>query len=144
MLKFVCDVVGKTIYYFGLYVPLAYLIYGMVIHFVYDFKCFELTVDGKLYIFGFCLSLLASLIISVKNLIIKPYRKYLKKDDVVEYGIKQRLSKNAPEAPRIYKSKVNPGVIVYEYANRFDLYEQDDLGLRQVATEYKKNGKRKL
>ncbi len=142
-LQFIAAIIGKTIYYFGLYIPIFYLIYGMVIHFVYDFECFELTVDGKLYIFGLCLSLLASLIISIKNLIVKPYRKYIKKDDVVEYGKTQRLSKNAPEAPRIYKSKVNPGVIVYEYANRYDLYEEDNKGLVQVATEYKKSRKNK-
>jgi hypothetical protein len=141
--KFVGEVLGKIIYYFGIYFPILYALYGVVLYFVFDFNPFVLDVNGKLFMFGFALSLLAMVIKAVKNLIIRPYRKYFKKSHVVEYAGEQRLSKNAPEAPTIYKSKVNPGIIVYEYANRFDLYEERDDGLVLVDTEYKdQKGKR--
>ncbi len=135
--KFVGEFVGKLIYYFGLYFPILYALYGVVLYLVFDFNPFLLDVNGKLFMFGFALSLLAMVIKAVKNLIVNPYRKHFQRSHVVEYGKEQKLSKHAPEAPTIYKSKVNPGVIVYEYSNRFDLYEEDEDGLRLVDTEYK-------
>ncbi len=141
--KAVGEFVGKLIYYFGLYFPILYALYGVVLYFVFKFNPFLLDVNGKLFMFGFALSCLAMIIKAVKNLIIKPYNKYFKKTTVVEYGKEQKLSKHAPEAPTIYKSKVNPGVIVYEYSNRYDLYEEDENGIRLVETEFKEQkGKR--
>ena len=64
-------------------------------------------------------------------------RNYFENSRVIEYNTKGK-SKNLPEAPRIYKSRVNPGVIVYEYENRYDLYEQSDGRLVLVKTEWKK------
>ena len=135
--KFVGELLGKIIYYFGLYFPIVYALYGVVLYFVFDFNPFVLDVNGKLFMFGFALSVLAMVIKAVKNLIIRPYKKYFQRSSVVEYGTDQKLSKHAPEAPTIYKSKVNPGIIVYEYSNRFDLYEERDDGLVLVDTEFK-------
>ena len=61
-------------------------------------------------------------------------------DLVDKYGDKdeRKLKRNMPEAPKIYKSRVNPGVIVYEYKNRYDLYEEHNDQLVLVSTEYKK------
>ena len=131
------EFLGKIIYYFGLYFPIAYAIYGVVLYFTFDFNPFIQDVDGKLFMFGFSLSCVAMVIQAVKNIIINPCKKYFSKSKVVEYGKEQKLAKNAPEAPTIYKSKVNPGVIVYEYSNRYDLYEEFEDGLRLVNTEYK-------
>ncbi len=131
------EFLGKIIYYFALYFPIAYAIYGVVLHFAFDFNPFVQDVDGKLFMFGFALSCVAMVIQAVKNIIVNPCKKYFSKSRVVEYGKDQRLSKNAPEAPTIYKSKVNPGVIVYEYSNRYDLYEEFEDGLRLVSTEFK-------
>ncbi len=136
IIKAVCSVIGKGIYYFGLYVPIAYLIYGAVLYFIFDFRLFVPTTDGSLYTAGFCITLICSVIIAYKNIILRPYRKYFAKQDVIEYDT-SNAGKNAPEAPKIYKSKVNPDVIVYEYYNRYDLYEEHGDGLKQVATEYK-------
>ena len=136
--KFVGEVLGKIIYYFGIYFPILYALYGVVLYFVFDFNPFVLDVNGKLFMFGFALSVVAMVIKAVKNLIINPCKKYFGKSKVVEYGKEQKLSRNAPEAPTIYKSKVNPGVIVYEYSNRYDLYEEYDDGLHHVGTEFKK------
>lgn len=142
-IKFLAEQAGKAIYYFGLYYPLLYVIYGVVLYLVFGLNPFDLTTDGRLYIFGFALSAIACVIQAVKNLIVKPYRKYFKKTDIVEYGKDGKLSKHAPEAPKIYKSKVYPDLIVYEYENRYDLYEETEDGVRYSSTEYKPGVKKK-
>ncbi|MEG2273738.1 MAG: hypothetical protein RSC44_00240 [Clostridia bacterium] len=136
--KGVIEALAKIMVYFGLYMPTLYLIYGGILQWLMDFMLFDLSVDSMLYIFGFTLSLVCAVIISVKNLIVKPYRKYFAKTDIIEYTNDKKLSKTAPEAPKIYNSKVNLGVVVYEYSNRYDLYEQYNDGLRLVNTEYKR------
>lgn len=143
LIKIIIEVCASIIYYCGLYVPLAYLVYGGILYGVFDFPPFSKGTDGALYILGFALTLVCALMIAVKNLIIKPYDKHFRKSSVVEYGKNEKLSKHAPEAPKIYKSKVNRGVIVYEYENRYDLYEQRGDGLELVKTEYKYNKKRR-
>lgn len=137
ILKVAIELVAKAIYYFGLYVPLAYLLYGLILYLIFDFNPFYPDIDGKLYIFGFALCLICAVIITVKNVFVRPLRNYFENSRVIEYNTKGK-SKNLPEAPRIYKSRVNPGVIVYEYENRYDLYKQSDGRLVLVKTEWKK------
>ena len=128
--------VAKFIAYFGLYIPLVYLIYGGILWLSLDFNPFGGGVDGNLYVFGFALCFVCALIISVRNLIIKPFKRHFIDSRIVEYDGK-RLSRHAPEAPRIYKSRVNQGIIVYEYENRYDLYEETKDGLVIVGSEPK-------
>ena len=42
-----------------------------------------------------------------------------------------------PERPLIYYSKRRPGVLVKEYSDRFELYQEDSRGCRYIGTEYK-------
>ena len=129
----------KAVRTFGLYVPMIYLAYGGVLWLAFGFTLFEDSVDGKLYIFGFALSLGCSVVITVRKLIVKPLGEYFR-GEVIEYD-KERKSPHTPEAPKIYRSRVNRGVIVYEYAHRYDLYEKRGDGLALVATEWKKHGR---
>lgn len=140
VVKFLAEWLGKAIYYFGLYYPLLYAVYGVLLYFIFGLNPFDLTIDGRLYIFGFALSVIVCVIQAVKNLIVKPYRKYFKKTDIIEYSADEKLSKNAPEAPKIYKSR-SSDYIVYEYENRYDLYEDTEDGARYVKTEYKQQAK---
>ncbi len=152
ILKYLVSFIADVLYYFGLYVPLAYLVYGGVLYGVFKFEPFSLSYDSMLYLFGLGLCVIASVILTVKKLIIKPIREAFKKPDL---GIKAKdgeerkpssssRSSGAYEAPVIYESKVNPGIIVYEYANRYDLYEQyDDDSLVLVNTEFKDRGRRR-
>lgn len=137
IIAFVLVRAAKAIRIFGLYVPIAYLLYGAVLYLVFDFGLFVKSVDGGLYSLGFALSLLCSVIITVRHLIVKPLREHFG-GEVIEYESKRR-SKHTPEAPKIYRSRVNPGIIVYEYANRYDLYEKRGDGLTHVKTEWKKD-----
>lgn len=121
----------------GLYVPAAYLAYGAVLHLAFGFGLFERSVDGALYIFGFALCFGCSAVITVRRLRTKPLKDLLRVA-AEEYAGKRR-SKNAPEVPRMYRSRVNRGVTVYEYADRYDLYEKRGKGLALVKTEWKKD-----
>lgn len=42
-----------------------------------------------------------------------------------------------PERPLIYYSKRRPGVLVKEYTDRFELFEESEEGRRYIGTEYK-------
>ena len=122
---------------FGLYVPAGYLAYGAVLYLAFGFGLFERSVDGALYIFGFALCFGCSAVITVRRLRTKPLKDLLRVA-AEEYAGKRR-SKNAPEVPRIYRSRVNRGVTVYEYADRYDLYAKRGKGLALVKTEWKKD-----
>lgn len=137
VLKFAVELAAKIVYYFGLYVPLIYLAYGGILCLAFGFNPFYPDVDGKLYIFGFALTFGCSVVITIRNVIVRPLRKYFTDSRVIEYDTKGKNTKHLPEAPRIYKSRVNPGIIVYEYDNRYDLYEQRGGGLELVKTEWK-------
>ncbi|MGN1096746.1 MAG: hypothetical protein ACI4QU_02805 [Christensenellales bacterium] len=135
VLELVVSFIAKIAVYFGLYLPIINLILGGVLYLVYDFNPFGGGIDGNLYVFGLSLSLVGSVIITIRNLIIKPIQKYFIDGKVIEYTGKIR--RGAPEAPKIYKSRVNPGITVYEYENRYDLYEETADGLEKVSTQYK-------
>ena len=122
---------------FGLYVPAAYLAYGAVLYLAFGFGLFERSVDGALYIFGFALCFGCSAVITVRRLRTKPLKDRFR-GEMAEY-FRKRQSKNAPEVPRIYRSRVNRGVTVYEYSDRYDLYEKRGKGLALVKTEWKKD-----
>lgn len=142
ILRFALEAAAKAIAYFGLYLPIAYLVYGLILFLVFDFAPFDTgTVDGKLYVFGFALSLAAAAVKTVRSAIISPVREHFN-SQVIEYDSSGKKSRNLPEAPKIYKSRVNPGVIVYEYGNRYDLYEEYDGGLVLVKTEWKTGRKK--
>ena len=144
VLKFVLEVIAKAIFYFGLYVPLGYLLYGLALFLIFGFDPFVMTVNGRLYFFGLALCFGCSLTITIRSLVIRPIKNYFNGRDVIEYGSAgKKPPRGAPEAPKIYKSRVNKGVIVYEYANRYDLYEEMDGGLVLVKTEWKDSPKRK-
>ena len=52
------------------------------------------------------------------------------------YG-RERAYVPAPERPLIYYSKRRPGVLVKEYSDRFELFEEEDGTPRYIGTEYK-------
>lgn len=139
-LEAVVTFILKLIVYLGLYIPLAYLLYGGIIWLTLDVELFDLSVNSSLYLVGLGLSILASIVLTIRSGIGRII-KMKESKSVVQYQGKK--SRSAPEAPKIYHSRVNRGIIVYEYENRFDLYEKDGGRLVFVGTEYKsKKGKR--
>ena len=145
ILKIIAEVLAKIIYYLGLWAPLLYLAYGGILILSFkDFSMFGLDTNSIIYLVGFLLTIVISIIITIKNLIIRPFKKIFKRKDVIEYGKNDdvKLKTGTPEAPKIYNSRVNHGVIVYEYKDRYDLYEQKDDHLILVSTEIKKRKKK--
>ena len=139
IIKVIAEIIAKVLYYLGIWVPLLYLAYGGILKLIFkNFYLFSADTNSVIYLIGFVLTIFISIIITVKNLIFKPFRKlFKKKKDVVEYN-EDNLKSGTPEAPKIYRSRVNEGIIVYEYSNRYDLYEQKEDKLVLVSTEFKK------
>ena len=143
VIKVIVEIVAKVIFYLGLWVPLLYLAYGGILKLIYKgFYLFSADTNSIIYLLGFILTIVISIIITIKNLIYKPFKIIFgRKKDVIEYK-GDKLKNDTPEAPKIYKSRVNEGVIVYEYKNRYDLYEEREDKLVLVANEFKDNKRR--
>ena len=143
VIKVIVEIVAKVIFFLGLWVPLLYLGYGGILKLIYKgFYLFSADTNSIIYLLVFRLTIVMSIIITIKNLIYRPFKKIFgRKKDVIEYK-GDKLKNDTPEAPKIYKSRVNEGVIVYEYKNRYDLYEEREDKLVLVATEFKDNKRR--
>lgn len=136
----VLALIFKIIAYFGLYIPLLYLGYGGIMVLIFKIRLFDMSLYSSLYMIGLVLSVAAAVILTFRTGLGR-FMRYREQKNVVEY--RGARSRKAPEAPKIYKSKVNRGMIVYEYENRFDLYEQRGDRLIYAGTEYKrKRGRR--
>lgn len=241
LLAVIVKVLASLIVFFGLYIPLFYGVFGIVLLATTEFTFGGAGTDQVLYYVGFGLCCLASLIISIRNLIVRPlsavfaplaeyrdevrkardgmrkkdgeepsgeYRDYDrergyaprygqgyppygeypqqyadrqpydapspyrphapyyedaprggspydaprspydrpgpgapyyendKQDAPSGYG-RERAYVPAPERPLIYYSKRRPGVLVKEYSDRFELFENEDGTPRYIGTEYK-------
>lgn len=110
--RFVCKWIATVIMYFGLYIPGLYLVYGIVLHFTLGVRLFDFSTDSQLYLLGMVLCLTASAIIAVRHLVIAPIKSVLKFRD--RHAV--------PEQPLVYRSEVNPSLIIYEYDSRYDVY----------------------
>ena len=239
LLAVVVKILASLIIFFGLYVPLFYGVFGIVLLATTEFTFGGAGTDQVLYYIGFGLSGLAAVFISVRNLIVRPlsavfaprleYRDEVKKEreknkktegeqapaqygdprgydpyygrggyyppydprrggqqpyegyapyrphapyyedprpqgdpyapsSYYGYGQEapsqpyypddraQNMSSDgyrdegylpAPERPLIYYSKRRPGVLVKEYSDRFELFEEVDGTRRYIGTEYK-------
>ena len=54
-----------------------------------------------------------------------------------DYSGRSGMRPPMPERPLIYYSKRRPGVLVKEYSDRFELFEESEEGGRYIGTEYK-------
>lgn len=60
--------------FFGLWIPFLYALVGVVLFLTLKFNPFDWGIEGQLFIAGFVASCVCSLVITVRNLIIKPVR----------------------------------------------------------------------
>lgn len=150
--KGVIFVLSWSIVYLGLWVPFLYAIVGLVLFFTVQFNPFEWTTWGQLYFAGFIASVVAALIITVRNIILKPLksvsdgyknpvwkRNKEKEEPVRETPRPSRVSakreepedemppiRKTPrayeEAPLVYESELEHGSIVHEYSDRFEVF----------------------
>ncbi len=216
---FVLRILTKILIIFGLWVPAVYAIFGLIMYLAFDFSPFDFSTYSTIYLSGAVACVVCSLIISVKNIIIKPaksiYKGYkhpfwekkekeekegepqslqnrwesynqTKKDALLnppeitgvkpkkEYPVPEYLPSNADftqktrseserakitllpnwlpkktaeqttvtsapmiEKPHIYFSKLEPGIMVHEYEDRYELYRLEGSKTVPVRVEYK-------
>lgn len=157
ILKSVVHVLGEIIVFFGLYVPGLYLIFGATLS---KFTGFDLTiasVDRTLFFWGLFLCLVCSAIITIRKLIIAPFKTAFSN---FRSRTKKRVVGSKPQyapsydndkprrdtnyiAPLVYRSRTYPEITVHEYPDRFELFRDsgDGMGLKYFKTEYKNNFK---
>lgn len=170
--------IANVMVFFGLYIPFFYLIWGEILLLFTDFHISPYNTDLGLYLFGLVLSLFCSVIISIRTIIIKPFKALFGRDEKFqehyappqyisyeghgdfprppkrlkprtyrseEYGT-LRIDKpkefmdryeHFHERPEIYRSEVEPDLIIYEYSNRFDLYTLNDSRLEFIETQFR-------
>lgn len=170
--------IANIMVFFGLYVPFFYLIYIEMLILFAGFTIIPYNANVGLFVFGLVLCFFCSLIITVRNLIVKPIRAVFGRDDK-EYSERHPIKRRPPmpyqggefprprreyepsrsrqygylridspreymdkldsyyERPDVYRSEVNPELIVYEYYNRFDLYRHNGDFLEYIETRYR-------
>ena len=72
LLAVIVRVLASLIVFFGLYIPLFYGVFGIILLVATDFTFGGTGTDQVLYYVGFGLCCVASVIISVRNLIVRP------------------------------------------------------------------------
>ena len=127
----------------GLYVPGTYLLYAILLKAIVglDLKVIE---QRNLFFVGLAVSVLCSVVIGIRNYVIKPLRRTDSRPtplasrrgrrDVVDLPEPRQVT---PDRPLIYRSRIYPDVTVYEFRDRFDLYKHVNGELRLVGVEYK-------
>lgn len=61
----------------GLWVPAIYAVFGLVLNLAFDFNPFDKSIDAWLYIAGLGITIACALVISFRNIILKPSRKII-------------------------------------------------------------------
>ena len=152
--KSVVHVLGEIIVFFGLYVPGLYLLFGAVLSKFLGFSMVDASVDRTLFFWGLFLCLVCSVIITIRKLIIAPFKTAFGN---FKSNTKKRIENTKPRyeqsepprrtsepyAPLVYQSRTYPEITVHEYPDRFELFrdEHNGMGLKYVKTEYKNNFK---
>ncbi|MBQ2714427.1 MAG: hypothetical protein IJF76_02220 [Clostridia bacterium] len=152
LLKCIVTVLGDFIIFFGLYIPGLYLIFGALLVRFSNFSFTTPSTDLNLFFMGLGLSVLCAVIITIRNLVVKPFKAVFgKTKEKTKENIKsrprfkksedkpRRQEENNSPYPLIYRSEIYPEITVHEYEDRFDLYRDsdDELGKKFVRTEYK-------
>lgn len=162
ILKAVIKTLGNIIVFLGLYIPLFYVFFGFIIMATTEFNIAVNSVDRTLFYVGLALCCGCSIIIMIRNLLIRPFASvfssFKRDDEYIETRPRPRMrtaatrrnpryiDEDAPcerrkrddyDRPLIYYSKRQPEILVHEYGNRFELYREMNGELKFYRTEYK-------
>ena len=151
ILKAIVTLLGKILVFFGLYIPGIYLIFGAILT---KFSVLSFSVQDtrlNLFILGLILCVVCALIITVRNILVKPFKTALTnlKNDAKKEFVDNRpkMKKSSTDKPRrhaeyyplVYRSQIYPDITVHEYEDRFELFRDTPNGKKQkfFKTEYK-------
>lgn len=141
--KAICALIFALIKQFGLYVPILYAVFGIILCLSFDLNLLSTELNSVLFWVGAGLSVLTSVAISIFNyrkgeeqkaegcLLRTKSRKYL-----CPNALPYKRSKI--DAPKIYMSNLEPDKLIHEYEDRFIVYQTDERGTpHYIKTEYK-------
>ena len=165
--KFVMNKLVKGIVFFGLEIPLIYILYGALLKAIFGFDVGAGDINATLYTWGFYVSIALAVVVTIRHIItpdqakVRYVAKHTQEDKPKKKGwsIFKKPTPQAPaptptpataptqyatapryvEPPRariqplVYRSKVNPELLIYEYPDRYDVYRDG----RLHAIEYK-------
>ena len=77
-LFFLFKIIYKFLKIFGLWIPLLYALFGLILYWAFGFNPFNFDALGTLYLCGAIACVIASAIISVKNVVVKPAKSIIK------------------------------------------------------------------
>jgi len=97
--------IANIMVFFGLYMPFFYLIYGEMLLLFTDFTIETYTPELGLYIFGLVLCCFCSVIITIRNLIVKPVKAIFGRD---EHFDERRYYERRPRPPMRYSGGEYP------------------------------------
>lgn len=156
VLELILRIIINLLLFFGLWLPLVYALFGLALYLGLGFNPLDWELEGQLYISGFATCILCSLIITIRNLIVKPakqvfdgfrtplwQRKKDKKIELVEIQKPKKTITNSgknlikKEKPIIYYSSVEPDILIHEYADRFEIFKVENNKARLESVEYK-------
>lgn len=150
--KFILWLLFMAVTKLGLWIPALYALFGLGLYLFADFNPMDVgSVEGIMFLVGFCASVLCALIIAVRNVIVKPMKgvvegyknpfwkkkpaeKPQEKEKKPEpypvqqpqYGYPERYFEEPVrrqiERPKIYRSELEPDSIVHEYGDRFEVF----------------------
>lgn len=145
---------ARILLFFGLWLPALYAVFGLILFWIFGFNPFDFQLEGQLYISGFVACCICSLIITIRNLIVKPtksiiygYKKPLWQkpkrvyiDEEKEGDISStKKTKDFEERPMIYYSKLEQNTLIHEFSDRFEIYHLQNNIAHLDRVEYKNN-----
>lgn len=92
-LKTVCRGIGRFLKFFGLWPAVIYALFGLILYLVFSFSPFDESLNAKLYLGGFMATVVCAVIITGRNLIVRPVKNVVR-------GYKNPLWKRNAEEPQ--------------------------------------------
>ncbi len=147
-------IILQIIIYLGLWIPGIYIIFGVVLYYTLSFNPLDLQLEGQLYFSGLAACILCSIVITVRNIIVKPIStifqgskttmvspKMPQEDITPTEPLQARSTKYQHsyeiERPSIYYSILEQDALIHEYDDRFEIYKVEDNKARLERVEYK-------
>jgi hypothetical protein len=115
VVEFLSRILAKILVLFGLWIPLIYAIFGVILYYIFHFNPFDFSLYSTLYLSGAAACIVSCLIISIRNIVIRPARsvydgykhplwernreKNIEQEDAefAEYVVKKKSETLAPE-----------------------------------------------
>lgn len=150
-------IILQLILYLGLWIPGMYVLFGVILYYTLSFNPLDLQLEGQLYFSGLAACILCSIIITVRNIIVKPissiYRgpktPAISAREEAESGRDEDLNNQEKSArygkrhsyeiprPSIYYSIIEEDTLIHEYEDRFEIYKVEENKARLERVEYK-------